>query len=510
MKKELCFLLIIFSVVLTNCSVEKRLYRDGYNLGWNKKSETKIIQPISIVNQDKITASNNSFLSSSDFLSTKPIYVNQVIKDSCDIISLANNEKIYAEIVEVTESDITYKLCGGSNGDLRQLKLSSILDITYKNGVKESFQFKSKEDVGNYDVIISGKDSIKCIITEIKPTTILFRAFGNLTGNEKGIHKILVKQVVLGNGTKISLNELKKIQVSEKDRTVFYEKIKEKLTQISLELENEKSCHDVLTDGIDEYRGIVTEINERYVKLKLLNASVNEKDRYLRFSKSKISSIVFCGGLKVDNKSLLNANRKTTKRKDMLDPKYWNSNNFANEFIFLTNIQGRTDRIKCKITEINRDTIKYLVLSAHERTLFTANVKSMKKIVLNNGDILQEKEISGLSQKFVTNEEIYVYSKSKERKTLELAGITDKLRTYSLLSIIPIIGIIAIAQSFKYSQKRKKLLKENPNVEPDIERARKVFFIRTIGIIINLALILALVALVGAIIFYVGSGLYWF
>jgi hypothetical protein len=61
MKKllQLSFLGIAFAVILTSCSMEKRVYMSGYNVQW--KNSSKIEQKGGIVNNQKEQKNNQNF-----------------------------------------------------------------------------------------------------------------------------------------------------------------------------------------------------------------------------------------------------------------------------------------------------------------------------------------------------------------------------------------------------------------------------------------------------------------
>ncbi|MDP3557234.1 MAG: DUF4190 domain-containing protein [Bacteroidota bacterium] len=163
MKKFASSLIILFIVAtITNCTVQKRSYRKGYYVSWNKKAspvlkvakqvdakqleEKSTLSKIQIIKYSNVqeplyvsaNKSNNAEVKS---LSIKPL---TLINDSCaDIITMRDGSDIEGKVIEVSSKLIKYKRCNNLNGPTIVASIESVFMIKYANGTKEVF--KSEE-----------------------------------------------------------------------------------------------------------------------------------------------------------------------------------------------------------------------------------------------------------------------------------------------------------------------------------------------------------------------------
>lgn len=149
-----CLLLTI--LLVSNCTVSKRHYRDGYQLSWHKnitqnKDEAKH-QPIHIklpavveINQLSHSKNDDVLYASTQKLpepKTKMRSRNLIkfFPDSCgDIIVMQNGDEISAKVIEISQRTITYKSCENLGGPLFVLSKEKVFMIRYVNGTKEVF-----------------------------------------------------------------------------------------------------------------------------------------------------------------------------------------------------------------------------------------------------------------------------------------------------------------------------------------------------------------------------------
>lgn len=143
MKKiNLLYSVLIISL-LTSCSIQKRHYRKGYNVQWNKNVNSINTAPPLVEDKMVVTAStNNQFIP----LETKQKQIlnssaePEVVQDSCDVLKLKNNKKLNVEIIEIGTSVISYKDCDNSDGKTKTIKKSKVAGITSKNGKEENLE----------------------------------------------------------------------------------------------------------------------------------------------------------------------------------------------------------------------------------------------------------------------------------------------------------------------------------------------------------------------------------
>lgn len=161
MKQSRLFIPIVIlfiSVILCQCTIKKRAYRDGYFIAWNKKS-TKVKETSEKVTPEK-TTEHLTTLSAENIKSKEDenIYVSAqsadkeglkiskrktftIAPDSCgDKITLKNGDEIFARIIEVGSKTVKYKRCDNPDGPLIIANTENVFMIKYANGTKEIFR----------------------------------------------------------------------------------------------------------------------------------------------------------------------------------------------------------------------------------------------------------------------------------------------------------------------------------------------------------------------------------
>ncbi|MGZ3866304.1 MAG: TM2 domain-containing protein [Bacteroidia bacterium] len=151
--------LIITLVVINACSINKRVYRSGYNIEWrgrpgkpvqkelssNKylhdKGDHEIANPL----KGELIASADNEVSPSK----TPQYIlktNSLIKknpreivDVCDTIFFKNGLQIKAKISEISASEIKYRMCDNPEGPLFIKDVSEIAYVRHTNGTITEF-----------------------------------------------------------------------------------------------------------------------------------------------------------------------------------------------------------------------------------------------------------------------------------------------------------------------------------------------------------------------------------
>jgi hypothetical protein len=166
------FLLLIVATI-SNCTVQKRSYRNGYYVSWNKKT----IQPVKVSKHIETTSKEtfikeipetvkiNAVQSQGPLLASVKKYVKSEVKrlnikplklveDSCgDLITLRDGTDIEAKVIEVGSKVIKYKRCDNLSGPLIVVNIENVFMIKYANGTKEVFkkeEVKEKKNTENY------------------------------------------------------------------------------------------------------------------------------------------------------------------------------------------------------------------------------------------------------------------------------------------------------------------------------------------------------------------------
>ena len=185
--KNLFFVSIVLTFIISSCSIEKRYVLSGYHIqsrsvkkstkpqknkpqivlsNFNKpqidfvtKTEQDSIEK-NIENENLNLVASNDFvvLSSNNYKNILPLNskqesmvlknkINEMsINDTCDLIILKSGDEILAKVIEIGISEIKYKKCENLNGPLLVIKKSSVFMIKYPNGAKDII---TTEDINN-------------------------------------------------------------------------------------------------------------------------------------------------------------------------------------------------------------------------------------------------------------------------------------------------------------------------------------------------------------------------
>ncbi|MFL5764998.1 MAG: hypothetical protein ACJ77K_13725 [Bacteroidia bacterium] len=157
------FPLLLILLFLSGCSVEKRVYRQGYHITWNRQAperENITTAPENEKPADGIITENagNSILPA---IPEKPQTVRKATPDSCgDIITMRNGSSVSARVIEVSPGEVKYKRCDNMEGPTYTINKNQMASIAYRNGVKEVFEQKAEEpkQSKNTDAVPAKKD----------------------------------------------------------------------------------------------------------------------------------------------------------------------------------------------------------------------------------------------------------------------------------------------------------------------------------------------------------------
>ncbi|MBL7901422.1 MAG: DUF4190 domain-containing protein [Bacteroidia bacterium] len=171
MKNQITYgflLLVMISLLFTDCSVQKRKYRSGYYVSAKKKhpsgndtkylvqyrATTKALPPNAQREVTKVSAQQEMGLTASaqntgrehtQKLSIQPL---PMAEDSCgDMIVFLNGEEVLCRVMEVGTTNVMYKACDNLDGPLFTRAKQNIFMIKYQNGSKEVFKQKATTPV---------------------------------------------------------------------------------------------------------------------------------------------------------------------------------------------------------------------------------------------------------------------------------------------------------------------------------------------------------------------------
>ena len=147
-------LLIALALInlFTSCTVQKRLYRNGYSVNWssnnkapklkglineieNSVSELKFENTDLALNTNELVLEEKSvFLLNEEKLILKE-YNNESIIDTskCDVMLLTNGEELFVKIIEITPTDVKFKRCDNLEGPTKMISKNYILSITHSS-----------------------------------------------------------------------------------------------------------------------------------------------------------------------------------------------------------------------------------------------------------------------------------------------------------------------------------------------------------------------------------------
>ncbi len=164
-KKIYLFGALVFIIAaFSKCSMQKRTYRSGYYVSWNKKAtiiseiarkteikKVKVKEEVSfepIAKKDKeiqtlLLASINTL--HNNVLKRSTIKPLKLSNDSCgDRIILRNADEVDAKILEIDKYFVRYKRCDNLSGPMVIAKADDVFMIKYSNGTKEVFEKKAR------------------------------------------------------------------------------------------------------------------------------------------------------------------------------------------------------------------------------------------------------------------------------------------------------------------------------------------------------------------------------
>lgn len=141
------FLIALALEIITSCSLQKRVYRNGYHIVWNakykqgnQKLENRTIEKAIVKSEilpvkESVLATANRDIEIAS-LKRKPVLI--LSNDTCgDVLLLQNADELQVKILEIDEQTIRYKRCDNLNGPTFSISKNRVALIKYANGTKE-------------------------------------------------------------------------------------------------------------------------------------------------------------------------------------------------------------------------------------------------------------------------------------------------------------------------------------------------------------------------------------
>ena len=212
---------LLVILIISSCSIEKRIHRSGYHLTWNKSNKSTNSAKI-----EKSTENNTAFLSV-DNLEIKRINQGEIIpvrvrkeinpasvnlrkekinkfvserkqisfNTECDLIILKTGEEIQAKVLEVGQDEIKYKNCDNLEGPTFSKSKTEVFMIKYPNGTSTVIE-ESKNSSSGITVNVntnSNSDSDNSSNKSMVIAVILWFFLGLL-----GIHRFYLGHIGMG------------------------------------------------------------------------------------------------------------------------------------------------------------------------------------------------------------------------------------------------------------------------------------------------------------------------
>ncbi len=147
-------------LLITNCTVQKRHYRKGYEVSFNKTKTNTAKKEHALTKNTELLGNNDYELNNKELTNEvtattenritepkktfKTLIVEKRTSDSCDVIKLRNGTTVTAKVLEINATEIKYKNCNNINGPLMIIDKNTAQSITYGNGFNEEFTATEK------------------------------------------------------------------------------------------------------------------------------------------------------------------------------------------------------------------------------------------------------------------------------------------------------------------------------------------------------------------------------
>ncbi len=148
---QLSTFLLLIVLSFSSCTIENRLYNEGYHVEFNTGKNNSNTQSKRSESPKKAFAQYYSEIKRSNLVcsnDTQPTPDTNMVKSSnqadnqanCDVIVLKDGEEFECKVVEVNPKDIKYRSCHGTSDSLLSIAKSSVFLIQYPDGSKDVFK----------------------------------------------------------------------------------------------------------------------------------------------------------------------------------------------------------------------------------------------------------------------------------------------------------------------------------------------------------------------------------
>jgi len=144
---QLSTFLLLIVLSFSSCTIENRLYNEGYHIGFKNGKNNSNTQSKRSVAPKKAFAQYYSEINRSNLVcsnDTQPTPDTNMVKSpnqadnqaNCDAIVLKDGEEFECKVLEVNPKDIKYRSCHGTSDSLLSIAKSSVFLIQYPDGLR--------------------------------------------------------------------------------------------------------------------------------------------------------------------------------------------------------------------------------------------------------------------------------------------------------------------------------------------------------------------------------------
>lgn len=226
--------LFIFIIFISSCTIQKRHYRNGYHVSFDKNSHANIASSNSNKVQVDLNNINESTELSKDiarFL-LAPVIKNSYYQtiDSCgDVIVFLDSNQVLSKIIEISDDKLRYIPCNNLNGPVYVISKKKVAYVVYYNSLKEIFNSPIPVNsvptgtCGDEIIFVNG-NKMKVKILEATNTIVRYKSCNNLNGIASEVTMDNISILTYSDGKVINANPV--VESPIKKETKFSKSIR--------------------------------------------------------------------------------------------------------------------------------------------------------------------------------------------------------------------------------------------------------------------------------------------
>ncbi len=222
---------------MLSCSVQKRIYQNGYYISFkkhkagSKAAHTSNEQTLLAGTTKNFYASNSNdpIAALSQAIAKNALGYNLNPTDTCsDLIVFNDSSKVNAKVLEITNESIRYKRCDNVEGPTYSVSQSKTAYIRYYNGLTESFaKSEAPPKICRDSIMFISGNSMLASVIEITPDVIRYKSYNDLKGPTNEVNISNVGRIRYSDGRVVNINKIEKQPIKK-------EKVASKLVRFIL------------------------------------------------------------------------------------------------------------------------------------------------------------------------------------------------------------------------------------------------------------------------------------